>query len=262
MKKDKMKKTLLILIFALVGLISNAQSSYKAMTGNADTVTNVETDYVTLAPSLFYGQMTFQAVVTKISGTVEGYALLQVSNDNVNFHDENTDTLSNTNQTTNTKSWVITNNCQKYYRIKFVSAGTMSAKIYGFAWLGDGKAGKGSVNMVQAYGSTSDTVTNSATGYVGYTLTRYYTKISIQVIITKISGTVGGTVTVQGSLDGTTYTTVDSDITTSSTLTPTNQTTNSKIFTITGSPYKYYRLSYTGTGTMSATIKGYLVTGI
>jgi hypothetical protein len=113
--------------------------------------------------------------------------------------------------------------------------------------------------MTQAYGSTSDTIANSATGYVGITVNNYYKEVSFQAVVTKISGTVGGTVTLQGSNDGTNYVTVSASYSDVQTLTPTNQATNSKLFTVTGSPYKYYRLSYTGTGTMSATIKGYCV---
>ena len=70
-------------------------------------------------------------------------------------------------------------------------------------------------------------------------------------------GTAGGTVTLQGSNDGVNFVTVSSSYSSSRTLSVSNVTTSTAIFVVTSNPYKYYRLSYTGTGTMSCKLQGY-----
>ena len=254
-----MKKYILSLIGIFCFAIGFAQSPVTTMTGSGDTLVNTTPDYVTIAPTLFYEQVSFQAKMTKIDGTIAGYAVIQASCDGTNYNDLNTDSLKPTDVTTNTKIWVITYNPHYYYRIKYVGAGTMSAKIYGYCLTAGGRGKHAISTMTQAYGSTSDTVVNTATGYVGLTVLNHYERVGIQTVITEISGTTGGTVTLQGSIDGTNYVTVSSSFSDAQTYTPTDVAVSSKLFTVTGSPYKYYRLSYTGTGTMSATIKGYLV---
>jgi len=254
-----MKKYSLIIAMCALFSVTKAQSVVTTMVSSGDTLVNTTPDYVTITPNFYYEQVSFQAKVTKISGTVDGYALIQGSNDATNYNDLNTDTLDLTDVTTNTKIWVLTNNPFLYYRIKFVGVGTMSAKIYGYCLTAGIKLRHVVTTMTQAYGSTSDTIVNTATGYVGLTVQNYYDKVGIQTVITKISGTVAGTVTLQGSNDGTNYVTVSSSYSDAQTHTATNVATSTKLFTITGSPYKYYRLSYTGSGTMSATIKGYVV---
>ncbi len=229
------------------------------MTGSGEQQVGSTPKYLTIQPSIYYEQVSFQIKMTKDSGTVAGYVVIQGSDDGTNYLDLNTDSLKPTDISTNTKIWVFTNNPHSYYRLKAVGSGTMYTKIYGYCLTAGGMGKRAVSTMTQAYGSTSDTIVDTATGYVGMTVQNYYDKISIQAVVTKIGGTVGGTVTVQGSNDGTNYVTVSSSYSDAQTLTALNQTTTSKLFTITGNPYKYYRLSYTGTGTMSATIKGYLV---
>lgn len=120
---------------------------------------------------------------------------------------------------------------------------------------------------VQAQTSTmiqsGDTVINTATKACSLKVAQSYKKVTVQALITKISGTVGGTLTLQGSVDnGTTWSTVDSASFVSdgpATFTPTNVASQTKTWIINGSPYLWYKLSYTGTGTMSATLKGYLL---
>lgn len=253
-----MKKLFLLLAFSLLSLVSNAQSAVTSMTGNGAAITNTGTASVTITPQIYYEQIAFQAVITKVSGTVGGYAYVQASNDNTNFVTIS-DSLALTNITTNTKVFVLTNNPYMYYRIYAEGTGTMAATLSGYCKTSGGYGKRAVQNLKSSYGLTSDTCVNSATTYVGLTVENYYKKVSIEAVITKISGTVGGTVTVQGSVDGTNYVTVSSSYSTVTTFTPTDQATNKKLIVVTGSPYKYYRLSYTGTGTMSATLKGYLV---
>lgn len=108
---------------------------------------------------------------------------------------------------------------------------------------------------------SGDTVVNTATKACSLRVSQSYKKVTIQALITKISGTVGGTLTLQGSLDnGTTWSTVDTASFVSdgpATFTATNVASQTKTWIINGSPYLWYKLSYTGTGTMSATLKGY-----
>ena len=70
--------------------------------------------------------------------------------------------------------------------------------------------------------------------------------------ITKISGTVAGVVRLFGSIDGVTY----ARIAATDSLNATNVASQGKLFNVLPSggkwPYKYVRVSYTGTGTMSA----------
>lgn len=74
----------------------------------------------------------------------------------------------------------------------------------------------------------------------------YFPIVTIQLIVTKNSGTVGGTSILQGSLDGVNYINTD-------TLTLSNVDLNTKFISKPGNPYWYYRVITTGSGTMNAT---------
>jgi len=146
-----------------------------------------------------------------------------------------------------------------YYKLTFTGSGTMVGTPNGYLF-SSGLSNKHVVsNMLSPYSAISDTTTNSANSYVSLGVTNWYNTVTIQSVITKISGTVGGTCTLQGSIDGTNFVTVSSAYADVTSYTPTDQTTNSKLFIVTGSPYRYYRLSYTGTGTMSASHRGYVL---
>lgn len=105
----------------------------------------------------------------------------------------------------------------------------------------------------------SDTVTNTATNYLtsranngsAYTTT-------VQVNATKISGTVAGTISLLGSVDGVNFkaATIVEAATALTTYTATDVASQTFIWRINGSPYTYYRVSWTGTGTMSASFNG------
>lgn len=107
---------------------------------------------------------------------------------------------------------------------------------------------------------TSDTVTNSATAYL---TSRAQTRVgvlytTIQVVATEISGTTGGTITLQGSLDGVNYKAalVLEDTTAVPAYTATDVASQTFIWRLYGNPYTYYRISWTGTGTMSDKFTG------
>lgn len=110
------------------------------------------------------------------------------------------------------------------------------------------------VSLKSPYSLTSDTVTNTGTAY----LSTSYLQPSgaptlIWVAVTKISGTVGGTISLQGSIDGTNWkalNTPDSQ-TALATITATDAT-NTYHWRLAHSHFTYYRVTWTGTGTMSA----------
>ena len=107
-------------------------------------------------------------------------------------------------------------------------------------------------SFVSQYSNVLDTITNTTAKYLTLATQPTSTNniLEIQFTATKISGTVGGTVVVQTSLDGTDwYTAVG---TASYTLTDATQTT---VFKITDWGAKYIRILATPTGTMSAQIK-------
>lgn len=115
------------------------------------------------------------------------------------------------------------------------------------------QAQSSAVSFVSQYGNVLDTtLTGNLTK--DFTLSNQITSsfniIEIQFTATKISGTVGGTVTVQTSLDGTDWYTAQG--TTAYTLTDATQITS---FKITNYCARYIRIRTVGTGTMSAQIK-------
>jgi len=97
--------------------------------------------------------------------------------------------------------------------------------------------------------SGSDTVVNAATVNIALTVAPAYNSGAFQVVVTKVSGTVAGNAIFQGSVDGVNFVNID-------TLTTSNVATQTKIFTQTPVLYPFYRVSYTGTGTMAAIISG------
>jgi len=104
-----------------------------------------------------------------------------------------------------------------------------------------------------AYGNALDTVDNTETHVTTTSEGRvatWKTGVTASVVVTKISGTVGGTIVLQGSLDGTNWVTVDT------TGTITDATANYGFNTT--ERWYYYRVNYTGTGTMSASMKCHL----
>lgn len=102
--------------------------------------------------------------------------------------------------------------------------------------------------MTNPNGASIDTVTNATAEGPVLQVKGYQASVSIVLLITKISGTVGGTVSWQGSNDGVNY----------STLTSTETVTDAtNVYDYNESPkrYLYYKALITGTGTMSASYK-------
>jgi hypothetical protein len=108
-----------------------------------------------------------------------------------------------------------------------------------------------------------DTITNTGTKYntlkIGETANAF---ITIQANITKLSGTVGGTISIEGSLDGTNYVALDSVLFVNSipSQTATNTTgVKGYVFNISDNTYQFIRVKYVGTGTMSAKMSSLLL---
>jgi hypothetical protein len=87
-----------------------------------------------------------------------------------------------------------------------------------------------------------------------FSVTGSYSAAAVQIVLTKISGTVAGTTKIQGSLNGTNW----EDIGTA--FTNTDVASQAKLFTITGGvPYTSIRVNSTGSGTMKALLTVYYV---
>lgn len=96
-----------------------------------------------------------------------------------------------------------------------------------------------------------DTVTNTATKYVGIQINGAAEQLSFVATVTKLTGTVGGTVSLLGSIDGTNFGKADT-----TTYTPTDVAGGQSFsWYMTPSRFIYYRVSYTGAASSTATIQ-------
>lgn len=103
-----------------------------------------------------------------------------------------------------------------------------------------------------AFGNALDTVDNTETHITTpVRISNFHTGVTAHVVVTKISGTVGGSLALQGSMDGTNWSTIGSAST------PSDASANYSFNTTVG--WGYYRISYAGTGTMSASFKAFLL---
>lgn len=110
------------------------------------------------------------------------------------------------------------------------------------------------VNLISTGNSlATDTVTNAGVKTLISPTLGYATSITIQVDITKISGTLGGSLTAVVSNDGITYYAIGSAYTV------TDVASQGTTFTPTLG-FRYYGVRWTGTGTMSGSFKAKLVT--
>lgn len=91
------------------------------------------------------------------------------------------------------------------------------------------------------------TLTNTDTSYLSVRLPFYADIASFQIVDTKNSGTVAGKAYLQGSLDGVNYLTIGAD-----SLTLADQAINTQIWSVSVSPYTFYRIMVKTTGGVSA----------
>lgn len=94
--------------------------------------------------------------------------------------------------------------------------------------------------------AAGDTVVNTATITKTFGITGDYKGIVVQAKWTEISGTTAGTIKMQASMDGTLFTDVASQ-----TGSATDVVSGQLLFYATAPLARYYRVTWTGTGTMS-----------
>jgi hypothetical protein len=100
----------------------------------------------------------------------------------------------------------------------------------------------------------SNTNTNATTTYLSTgRVAGNSGDFSMQVVVTKTSGTVGGTVTPQYSIDGDNWVAIPG----ATALTLTDVATQTQIWNLTNKKALYYRLAVTTTGTQVSTSVGY-----
>lgn len=105
------------------------------------------------------------------------------------------------------------------------------------------------------YSLTTDTVTNTGTKYLTLapTAASFFKIAEVAVGVTEVSGTTGGTITCEASLDGTVWYNVYLSTDSSYSFTPTDVTTLQGFrFKIPNWADNYVRIKYVGTGTMAA----------
>ncbi len=263
-----MKNIFVLIICALFTFSCEAQIK---MGSSPQTVTNTGTALVVSKVGGGANSVSIQGVVTKVSGTIAGKQYLSGSLDGVNY--VLVDSLTLSDVATNHKIYVLSSAPYLYYKISVTGSGTMVGTLNGYILANpDAKSSfSGAFPLKSVYSLALDTVTNAGTKTLkSPILSQNYQTVSVDVTITKTSGTIAGTVTLQGSIDGTNFSTVLTafvetpasqapyTVTGAATYTATNVATQTKIFTLNGNRYNYYRISYAGSGTMVGTIKGNL----
>lgn len=256
-----------VFIAAFLTLFTVGLHAQTPMSGNPATVTNAAATFVQKEITGACRSVSVQFVLTKVSGTIAGKATIQGSLDGTNY--TNVDSLTLTDVTTNTLITEFSTCPYRFYKVLVVGSGTMAGTLNGYI-KASSFGGNSTVQSIKSiYSNALDTVTNTGVKYLtSPKITLPYRTVSIGVTVTKTSGTLAGTITLQGSIDGVNYITVptafietpasQTPYTTggAATFTVPNYSAPVKIFTIIGSPYVYYRASYTGSGTMVGTIKG------
>lgn len=119
-----MKYLFSVIILLLMSIAVDAQK-INTFTGS-DTIVNTATvnlDYPHPA-SVAFKTGAFQVINTKLSGTAAGKTYFMGSVDGTNF--VKLDSLTNTNQTTNTKTFIQAPPAYPYYRFSSTGSGTMS----------------------------------------------------------------------------------------------------------------------------------------
>ncbi|MGE7777375.1 hypothetical protein ACQKLP_21835 [Chitinophaga sp. NPDC101104] len=108
-------------------------------------------------------------------------------------------------------------------------------------------------SMLSQYSKALDTVVNTGTKYLNLPtpLNGYYKTAEISVTYAKISGTVAGTAALEYSIDGTNYYT----LTANAAFTATDVASQTFGWSLKDVGFRYIRVKFTGTGTMSAQVQ-------
>ena len=123
---------MMILLFSLTAYLSQAQVAFSQTASNpTGAITDTGVDTMTYTALRSYNLVSIQPIVTKATGTMSGWAVLDYSINGTNWY-VGTDTLSLTNITTNTIVWNKAT-AARYFRIRVGGAtsvtGTCTAKI-------------------------------------------------------------------------------------------------------------------------------------
>lgn len=126
-----MKKLMAVLLIAVLAFIApNANAQSSVLIPSTDTLTNTDTVAIALPQATGgYYAVGIQAVVTKVSGTVAGTAIIQGSLDGTNWKTIGSDTLTLSNVATNTHIWSITPSVYQYHRVYFISSGGSQVSV-------------------------------------------------------------------------------------------------------------------------------------
>ena len=262
----------IVLVFGVQAQTNYVQNMLNSSGLSTYTVTNTENDTATLRVQNWYDAISIQKVVSVRSGTLVSTRTLYGSLDGVAY--VALTTTSVVPQAVALQSFVdiISGSPYQYYRVIGVNTSTVAVLQVKNYLLPSGRGGQTLVYSMKSASTTAVTtvtVTNTATALLDLQVQGTYKAVSIQPIVTKQSGTAAGTVTLQGSNDGINFVTVSTQYLRSTlpyssgqaaTLSVSDVTTSTGIFVLIGNPYNYYRLSYTGSGTMVTTIKGYVQT--
>lgn len=116
----------------------------------------------------------------------------------------------------------------------------------------------GQIDMKSANNNTVDTVANTGTKYMtSQKIGGNIKSLAVAVTLTEISGTTGGTLTLEASLDGVTWYPLYQSYSDTTTFTPADVATQAFRWLISpseGFGDTFVRVKYTGTGTMSTKI--------
>lgn len=105
----------------------------------------------------------------------------------------------------------------------------------------------------QTTSNPTGAIINTASDTMFIQVNKDYTSVGIQPVITKATGTMAGTAVLYGSLDGVNY------VAAGDTLTLTNSTVNSAVWSLTNPTYSYYRIIVGGATTVTGTASAILV---
>lgn len=123
-------KNLLFLLMALVMTVAftsevKAQSGTKMTVVSADTLANADTTSKIIQITGGFSSLAIQPIVKRLSGTAAGTVVLYGSIDGVNYVSTG-DTMTLTNQVTNTKLFNVGLPAYSYYKVIAISSGTVS----------------------------------------------------------------------------------------------------------------------------------------
>lgn len=132
------KKIFLVLFLATFALAGYAQTKFAhTKTNPTGAVVNTGVDTSSATISGYYETLVVTPVVTKVSGTVGGTAILQVSSTGLagTWTSPTGDTVTLSNQAVNFKDFHLPKYDYIYFRVLTTGTGTMAAQVDTY-WLG------------------------------------------------------------------------------------------------------------------------------